>query len=602
MKIKFLLLFLSSLLLYTACDDSPEVLPELKTTKQLLSFTFEKSKNAAYLEKDIVGTIVNDAIKFTISENIDATKLIATFTHNGKAVMIGSTAQVSGVTANDFTKDLVYTVEAEDGSKKSYSLEVLPQLSTTNQLLSFTLEKSKNPDYLDEDIVGTIENDEIKMTISENIDATKLIATFSHNGKAVLIGSTAQVSGVTANDFTKELFYTVEAEDGSLKSYSLYITWLEVVDASRIPHIYIDTNGKVGITSKDDYVKADVRIDGGDKYEDYEGTTSIKGRGNSTWGMPKKPYRLKLDKKASLLGLSAEKDWILLANYIDKSLMCNAVAFKIGQLLEMPFTHHIIPVDVTLNGVYIGNYMFTEHKEVEDNRINVGDDGWLLEFDTYFDEIWRFRSDNFKLPVMIQYPELEDMEEPEASSIFNIMKDDFNAFEALVKDASFPNNDYLEYFDANAFVNFLIVYTLTDNEEINHPKSTYIYKKKDGKYNMGPIWDFDWAFGFEGTNQHYVNPTRPLFWNNNAEGTRFFSKFVQDPIIKSLYREEWAKFKGQKYPVLVDYIKEYALLIKKSHSEDQKIWKGGSSSSEVYLAKLLSWLDQRVVYMDGLYK
>lgn len=86
--------------------------------------------------------------------------------------------------------------------------------------------------------------------------------------------------------------------------------------------------------------------------DDYEGTTQIRGRGNSTWEMPKKPYRLKLDKKSVILGLGEERDWILLANYIDPTLMLNAVAFKIGQLLELPFTNHAIPVDLYLNGEY----------------------------------------------------------------------------------------------------------------------------------------------------------------------------------------------------------------------------------------------------------
>src|SRR5690606_14498507 len=221
-------------------------------------------------------------------------------------------------------------------------------------------------------------------------------------------------------------------------------------------------------------------------------------RGNSTWGMPKKPYRLKLDNKASLLGLSAEKDWILLANYLDGTLMLNAVASKTAQLLEMPYTNTMIPVDVTLNGEYMGNYMFTEHKEVEKNRIDVTNGGILLELDTYFDEAWQFKSEHYELPVMIQYPELEDYLFEEATIERDRIMADFQILEDAVFDESFPNNNYLDYIDANALVNYLIVYNLTRNVEINHPKSTYLHKQKDGKYMMGPIWDFDWAFDYNG--------------------------------------------------------------------------------------------------------
>ena len=108
--------------------------------------------------------------------------------------------------------------------------------------------------------------------------------------------------------------------------------------------------------------------------------------------------------------------------------------------------------------------MFTEQKEVKESRINVGDGGWLIELDTYFDEEWKFKSRYFQLPVMIQYPKLDKMSEAEAQPIFNEMRSDFNALEELIFAESFPNNNYLDYFDAEAFVNYLIVYTLTDHK------------------------------------------------------------------------------------------------------------------------------------------
>ena len=474
-----------------------------------------------------------------------------------------------------------------------------PEQQTTNELITFTFEKNKNQTYLEEDIHATVGNGIISLSLPEKIDATNLVATFTHNGEAVSIGTIPQVSGVTANDFSKQLVYTVESENKSKKTYDVNIGWI-AEDVDQIPHLYIDTENQQPIDEKKVYRKGTLRVVGGNEYEDFEGGMSIRGRGNSTWGMPKKPYRIKLDAAASLLGLSAEKDWVLLQNYIDPSLMCNAVAMKAGQLLEMPFTHHMIPVDVTLNGEYIGSYTFTEHKEVEDNRINVGKDGWLIELDINYDEDFKFISSKFELPVMIQYPELDKMAENEALTISNEMESDFNAMEELIFAESFPNNNYLDYFDADAFVNYLIVYTLTGNQEINHPKSTYIYKKKGEKYNMGPIWDFDWAFGYEGSGDHFVDPSRSLFWSGDAKGTRFFSKLTQDPAIQDLYRTEWTKFKTHKYPLLVEYIKEYAETIRESHAKDQERWKQSSGSIDDYLARLLDWLDKRVVYMDTL--
>ncbi len=478
------------------------------------------------------------------------------------------------------------------------------ELSATNTMLTFVIEQTNNQTYIQEDIVGTIHEESIKISMSEKIDATQLIATFTHNGHTAMVATTEQESGVTPNDFSNLVVYTIVAQNKDRKQYVVNVEFTKDPNEepkAQIPHIYIDTDGGVPIVEKKVYIEANVRIDGGTNYESFEARGAIRGRGNSTWGMPKKPYRFKLKEKASLLGLPAEKSWVLLQNYIDPSLMCNSVAMKTGQLLEMPFTHHMIPVDVTLNGKYIGAYTFTEHKEVTENRINVGPGGWLVELDTNYDEDYQFRSSKYNLPVMISHPDLGDLPTTQANQLLAEMTADFNILDELIYSSTFPNNNYLDYFDAHAFVNYLIVYMLTDNEEINHPKSTYIYKKKGGKYTMGPIWDFDWAFGYEGTHQHFVNPTRNLFWTGGKAGlgTAFFTRLLQDPAIQQEFKTQWPKFRTNKYPILVEYIKEYAETIRDSHAKDQKVWKQSSGSIDKYRDRMLDWLDARVAYIDG---
>lgn len=118
-------------------------------------------------------------------------------------------------------------------------------------------------------------------------------------------------------------------------------------------------------------------------------------------------------------------------------------------------------------------------------------DGLLLELDSYSDEVWKFRSEKYELPVMLQFPKEKDMTREKRDEI----KNDFDKFEVLVFDPEFPDNDYLDYFDDLSFVNYMIVYHLTLNREINHPKSTYINKLAGGKYTMGIIWDFNHGFG-----------------------------------------------------------------------------------------------------------
>lgn len=75
----------------------------------------------------------------------------------------------------------------------------------------------------------------------------------------------------------------------------------------------------------------------------------MKGRGNSTWyGVPKKPYRIKLDEKSSLLSMSTDKNWALLANFYDKTLLRNLTAFEISKIVEMPWTPKSVSVDYYL--------------------------------------------------------------------------------------------------------------------------------------------------------------------------------------------------------------------------------------------------------------
>ena len=473
--------------------------------------------------------------------------------------------------------------------------------SNLKDILDFKIEVSLNKNVLTEDIPGVISNDTITLTIANYVDKSHLITTFSTNGNSVFIGAIEQKSGVTVNDFTKKISYTVKAEDGSERSYAISIK-IKVPDLKQgVPHLYIQTENSIPITSKDDYVKANLKIEGLGIYEDYVGTTKIKGRGNSTWTFPKKPYRLKLDGAASLLGLPADKDWILLANYLDPSLMVTAIAMKTGQLLNMPYTNNIIPVEVTINGTYMGNYNFTEQKEVAPNRVDLEEGSVWLEMDSYYDEDYKFRSASYDLPVMVHYPDLAGYAPTNANTELAKIQTDFNTMEQLVSSSSFPNNNYLDFIDAPSMVDYLIVYNLCQNEEINHPKSTFLYKHKGGKYMMGEIWDFDWAFDFEDDNVYFNDYSKSLFWTGSKaeEGTKFFSRFVTDPVIKTLYKQEWSSFKINKLPLLLQYFDEYAALITDSQKRDYAVWKTGDGDFKGEVQKLRAWLQNRASYIDS---
>ncbi len=465
------------------------------------------------------------------------------------------------------------------------------ETNTIPTITHFVIEKEKN-EFLSENIQFVVKGGSILAT-ALNIYRKTLIPTFTTTASSVTVAGELQNSGTSAIDFTSIVTYTVTSSQGSQKNYFVKINW---VKGGNLPHIYINTQDNTPITSKKSYVNATIAIDGKGEYADYNGTTQIRGRGNSTWSLPKKPYRLKLTTKAELFGLSAERDWVLLANYLDPTLMLNTVAMKIGQQLEIPYTNNMIPVDVTLNGNYVGSYNFTEQIEVEDNRVNVGKNGLLLELDTNFDEDYKFYSQNYSLPVMLKYPDLDNNDQ------LTPIAQQFNQLESLIADATFPNNNYKELIDVESVADFLIVQFLTDNQESNHPKSTYINKTATGKYRMGPLWDYDWAYGYESGMVHFQSATLPYFWGQhyrpNTAGTKFFKRFMDDPTFVTVIKQKWTNYKANHFANLISFIDTRAKELELSKASDRVVWGTGDPIFKNDVNRLKNWLAARVAYID----
>lgn len=447
---------------------------------------------------------------------------------------------------------------------------------------SFVLEKENNP-QLKEDIVFNIGDHAIDGELKKYFH--NAIPTFFSNAHSIEVDDIKQVSSKSSVDFRESITYILKSNSGESKKYTIKISWDDT-----LAHLHIKTEGGASINSKEDYLNGVITINGESKYSDFTSTARIRGRGNTTWTYPKKPFKIKLDHEESIFGLAAEKDWVLLANYLDNTHLLNAVGMKIGQLLEMPFTNTMIPVEVTLNNKYLGLYMLTEQIEAKPNRVDIGEEGILLNLDTNFDEEWQFKSESYHLPVTIKYPK-----KTIDSDKLTLIKNQFEALEVLIASADFPNNNYLDYIDDTSIANYIITYMLTGNEEINHPKSTYIHKTGTGKFNMGPIWDFDWGFAYEGSFQHFSSFDRPLFWSPASKGTQFFSKLLTDPKIRTLVKKNWVNFQSNKLSELLTYIDAYDFIIDGAKDRDFAIW----NQPQIDKSTLKIWIKNRSNYMNN---
>lgn len=317
----------------------------------------------------------------------------------------------------------------------------------------------------------------------------------------------------------------------------------------RIPTVHITTEGGKPIDSKDNYVNATFRFEDPSRFytdeESLELTGRIKGRGNTTWGMPKKPYRIKLDEKAHVFSRWGNKDWILLANYSDKTLLRNIMAMEISRICGMSWTPMMLSVEVYVNGQYQGVYAFSDHKEIAGHRVNIEvatetdlEGGYYLELEEAMDEPVCFKT-VWDTPVMFHEPEYPT----EAQQKY--VREWFNGFEHALERVQGEHDDaYRSYIDVPSFINYYIIQEITKNPDGNVRKSTYLTKEKGKPLEMYHVWDFDITLG----NCDYTDFEKPEGWQMRY--VKWYNQLFFDPAFKKAVVDRW----NELYPTLLTQV------------------------------------------------
>ena len=350
------------------------------------------------------------------------------------------------------------------------------------------------------------------------------------------------------------------------------------------------------IPDKENYMTSTFRVKAKDAEYKVVGEISIKGRGNSTWYYDKRPYRLKLSENVSLCGMEPSKNYVLIAHYIDPTLMSNPVAFKMADLLGMPYTNSAVPVEVTLNGKYRGSYMLTEAIGIRKTSVDIDEDNSVLfEIDQNYDEDWQFRSSLYNFPVMFKDPDINQ-------ELYDYWKADFLELERRLTKDTIKTSNYAEMLDLKSVADMMIVNNMVGNYEIHHPKSLYMYKTKGGKYYMGPVWDYDWAYGFI-QGQGYFKNEYPIVFGDEPNaaskaGYQLFRNLLSDPRFVEVYRDRWEYFKVYAFPQLMEYVDRYAELIAPSAANDAKIWSNTLNHTDM-VEGMRQWLRKRIAHIDA---
>ena len=386
----------------------------------------------------------------------------------------------------------------------------------------------------------------------------------------------------------------------------------EPIDSSlyAVAQIIIDTNG-APIVSKEDYIDCTFELQSEVKEWNFaKADAQIRGRGNSTWlWYDKKPYRIKLKKKASLMGMGEGKSWVLLANYRDPTHIMNSYVFTLGNMLEMPFTNHVHYAEVNLNGEYIGFYQLTEQVQQGDGRVAIDEKaGYLLSLDLDDGpDLSPGAGDNFyssvyKMPVCVKNPENLTQEG------MNAIRDDFAVLESAIRGGDFDQVQTL--LDVQTFIDFLIIQELVYNVELEAPRSMYIHKDVNGLWTMGPLWDFDAGFDFDWstmyTGHNYFKSYRKLVMGTNpathqgayCNPPRFFTDLFKVEAFKQQYKERWKEV----FPLTEAAFEEVLLYIDdEAMQRNQDRWPIGKSYS-TEIDNMRIWLENRRLYLDSVIK
>ena len=392
---------------------------------------------------------------------------------------------------------------------------------------------------------------EIVYTLKDYVDPSALVASFQANGH-VYVGDVKQESDVTVNDFSAPVVYRLEDGKGGTREYTVKINM-----PTGLPVVFFNTDSGRNVKDKENWESATIKIVGAPEGMNLsEMRVQTKGRGNSTWNFRKKqPYALKFDKKTSVMGMPKHKRWILMANYRDRTMMRNAVAFEISNRTGLVWAPRVQFVELVMNGIHKGNYMVCEQIRIDENRVNIteikeGADtsgeaitgGYVLEVDQWDDEVNMFKSKcmenkwgNHSCTIMLKFPDEEDAAPAHVDYIKNYIWD----IEELMMDGQFQKI-YDEYIDLDSFVDFYIVNEITCNKELwRGPYSTYMHKDRGGKLFAGPVWDFDFTT-FNMNEYGKKDDYTKRFYNKKAF---WYKYFLQDPIFRARMVERWNELK-----------------------------------------------------------
>ena len=346
-----------------------------------------------------------------------------------------------------------------------------------------------------------------------------------------------------------------------------------------VPVLKLWTENGADIKSRTTYVAGSFELlDSAMTYSgvrNISGPMEIRGRGNSTWNRDKKPYKIRLSSKYPLLGMPSDKEWALIANYSDKSMLRNAISMRISEMLGFSWTPKWAWVEVYLNDKYQGLYNLFEHKEVNGHKvaIDVENGAAYLELDKTLNEPVSFQTD-MQIPVMFKDPVNP------SSQLQDEVKTYLQAFETALKGKDFadPEQGYARYIDVDSFIAYFIIEEFSKNIDGKLCRSTFLAYVPGRPMEMYHVWDFDLAWG----NCNYFTQYYPKLdsgptgfqtkdYTSYGENTGWYHRLFDDPAFVARVLARWDEIKPGLLAI-PDYIDEQVRFIRPAVDRNFEKW------------------------------
>ena len=476
--------------------------------------------------------------------------------------------------------------------------------ASTNSLTSFVLKAA--PNSLSNDLVFSYDNATKSFSAKylkwiDKAQPQMLIPEFVTDGETVLVEGLPVVSGQTAISFADDFDLVVRAENGDENIYRVSFNCPQINTELPVIRVHIPLPG---ITSKKIYTKTkfDIYRPGSDegRWSATDAEIEIRGRGNSTWGLPKKPYRIKFPEKFSPIGLNhaKAKSWVLLAHDMDKSLLRNHIAFELSRILfnsaegyhdkaALMFTPCSQMVNVYSGDSYYGVYQMSDQMEVAKGRINLdklvaadGSDpnkisgGHLIETNIHHDEGYPVSFTSSRGIYMDhKYPKDDDMD----ISQYKYMEDFIRKAEAVLYSSNFtdPTVGWRKWFDEKTLADYIIVKEFAG--DMDGYTSTYFYKRRGvDKIFFGPIWDLDKGWNNDRRTPHGDTLTQLMifggFYMPPYINPDWFHRFWQDAEFRKFVGARWAAKKDELKAKVLSELEQKPQQMRKAIEANFSVW------------------------------